>query len=171
MDLTEAVRGRRSVRRYEPTSVPLDTLALLVEAGCWAPTASNMQAWRFVIVTDAERLRKLRMAAPGVMGDPPAVIVICEDSAEATERAGPDGVELSKMDAAMAAFAITLEAYSRQLGSCIVASFSARAVQLVLRLPAGVVPMLIVSVGCSAVTPKAPPRKTQEVVYFETYSG
>ena len=58
MDVSEAIRTRRSVRRYSDAVVERQVLRKLVEAGCWAPTAGNAQTWRFVVVTDSVRMRK-----------------------------------------------------------------------------------------------------------------
>ena len=172
MELNEAIRGRRSVRSYEPRPVPRETLVELVEAGCWAPSAGNLQTWKFVILTDEQKLRKLRMIAPGVIGDPTAAIVVCEDVAESTRRAGPAAAAVvTKMDAAAAAFSITLSAHAAGLGSCLVGSFHAKAVQQLVHLPEDIVPMLIVSIGYPAKTPKAPPRKIEGSYFFEVYNG
>lgn len=59
------IRGRRSIRRYESQSIPHETLARLLEAARWAPSAHNRQPWRFVVITDPRGRRLLadRMAA------------------------------------------------------------------------------------------------------------
>lgn len=57
----EAMRARRSVRRFKPDSVSRDVVTSLVEAAITAPSASNKQPWRFLVVED--RARIARMAA------------------------------------------------------------------------------------------------------------
>ncbi len=56
MDVYDAIRGRRSIRRF--AGVPLDRTVLkqIVEAATWAPSGGNAQTWRFVIVTEPERI-------------------------------------------------------------------------------------------------------------------
>lgn len=54
MELFEAIRSRRSIRRYRPDPVPPDLVTRLLEAACWAPSAHNRQPWRFAVMTDAE---------------------------------------------------------------------------------------------------------------------
>jgi coenzyme F420-0:L-glutamate ligase/coenzyme F420-1:gamma-L-glutamate ligase len=67
------IKGRRSIRRYEPRPVEPATVDALLEAGTWAPSAHNRQPWRFAVLTDAdarerlarrmgERLREARLA-------------------------------------------------------------------------------------------------------------
>ncbi len=170
MEVSEAIRSRRSVRRYLDTPVDRETLYRLVEAGCWAPTADNAQTWRFVVVTDPARMSKLRMVAPGFMGRAPAAIAICQDMAEAERLLGAaDAAALAPMDTAMAALNLMLEAQSAGLGTCVVASFNRGGVQRLLRLPDRVVPLLLVAVGHAKTTPPPPPREVAGVCFFEEY--
>ena len=172
MDVLQAIKGRRSVRKFERRAVAPEVLRQLVETGCWAPSAGNMQTWRFVITTDEKRLGKLRMVSPGLLGEPPAAIVVCQDLATCIERMGEAmAPEVATMDAALAAYAITLAAHAEGLGTCIVASFNKAAVARLLRLPDGVEPLLIVTVGYPARTPAPPRRKTEGVCSLEVYDG
>lgn len=144
----------------------------LVEAGCWAPSAGNMQTWKFVVVTEPARLRKLRMVSPGLIGRPPAVIVVCEDVAESSHRCGEAAARMATMmDAAMAAYAICLQAFADGLGTCLVGSFNAGAVAQLLHLPQGVEAKLVISVGHAVGEPKPPPRRTAGVCFFDHYEG
>ncbi|MEY2475220.1 MAG: hypothetical protein QOG87_535 [Actinomycetota bacterium] len=56
MELREAMRTARAVRRYRPDPVSDDVLARCLEAASWAPSGSNRQGWRFVVLrSDAVR--------------------------------------------------------------------------------------------------------------------
>ncbi|NQT54728.1 MAG: nitroreductase family protein [Desulfobacteraceae bacterium] len=50
MEVKEAIRTRRSVRRYKSTPVPRETVERLLEAANLAPSATNRQPWEFVVV-------------------------------------------------------------------------------------------------------------------------
>ena len=63
MQLDECIKGRRSVRAYEDQPVPKEKIEGVLEAGVWAATGMNKQPWRFIIVTDAELKRRIRVAA------------------------------------------------------------------------------------------------------------
>lgn len=60
MELTEAIRKRRSVRRYREEPVSEELLRELLELACWAPSAENEQPWYFVALTRPEELEKLQ---------------------------------------------------------------------------------------------------------------
>ena len=55
----ELMRTVRAMRRLKPDPVPRELLAQLVQAATWGPSASNVQAYTFVVVTDRDKLRAL----------------------------------------------------------------------------------------------------------------
>jgi len=57
MELDEAIRGRRSIRRYTDRPVPIDLVREVLEAGTWAPSAKNGQQWRFTVLTGEAKKR------------------------------------------------------------------------------------------------------------------
>ena len=59
MELMDAMRDRRSVRRYQDRKVPRELLEELLTAACWAPSAENTQPWYFVALTQPEELEKM----------------------------------------------------------------------------------------------------------------
>jgi nitroreductase len=138
----------------------------------WAPSGGIAQSWRFVVVQDKERIRRLRIVSPGMPGPPPCVIAVCQNVDLAERRGARLGRErLTLFDSAMAAQNIMLAASAVGLGTCVVASFHAGAARDVLKLPAGIEPILLVPVGRAAEAPEAPVRKRKEVAFYETYGG
>lgn len=69
MELTEAIRKRRSVRKYRDEKVPREVLEEILETACWAPSAENAQPWYFVALTSAEALQELRLTMEQVAAD------------------------------------------------------------------------------------------------------
>ncbi len=57
MELTEAIRGRRSCRRFTPEEVPRESLERIVEAATWAPSGKNRQNWRIFVTRGVTRDR------------------------------------------------------------------------------------------------------------------
>ena len=170
MEILNVIQGRRSIRRYRPDPVNLDQLqALVLEAGIWAPSAGNSQSWRFAVVTDPLLLHKIELVSPGLLGSPPALIVICQDLEEAKLKGGSLGPQfLAIADAAMATQNIMLYAHALGLGTCVIASFHREALQAILGLPHSITPFFIVSVGYPEFTPKTPIRK-KDVIWFNEY--
>ncbi|WFE30591.1 nitroreductase family protein [Solwaraspora sp. WMMD791] len=62
-DFADRMAARRSVRDFSAEPVPLDVIDEAVRAAASAPSGANLQPWRFVVVTDPARKRRLRQAA------------------------------------------------------------------------------------------------------------
>jgi len=54
METIEAIRTRRSVREFKDEDVSDSTLEQILEAGRWAPSGLNNQAWRFIVVRNQD---------------------------------------------------------------------------------------------------------------------
>jgi len=172
VELWEAIRGRRSVRAFLDRPVPRETLERLLEAAIWAPSGGNAQTWRFVAITDPVEIRNIKTVSPGLLGDPPAVIAVCQDLVQARAKGGNLGeMFLAPVDAAMATQNLLLAAYAEGLGTCTIASFHRRGVSRLLEIPEGIEPLLLVSVGYPAQTPPAPQRNQEGVFIFGANRG
>ncbi len=172
MKVFEVIKGRRSIRKFEDRSIEKKILHKLVEAGVWAPTGGNSQTWVFIIVTDSDRIRKIKAVSPGILGIPSALVVVCQDKELAYKKGGELGRDISSiMDVAMASQNIMLQAYDEKIGSCPVLSFHKKGVRTLLNIPDWIVPELLISLGYPAESPKPPKRKFGEVCFFEDYKS
>ncbi len=83
----EAAHARRSIRRYTDDPVPADLLTELLEAAGRAPSAFNLQPWRWVVVRDPEVKSRLQAAAYGQaqVGAAPALLVLYTDMKDALD--------------------------------------------------------------------------------------
>lgn len=162
MNVLEAIKGRRSIRKYEYKEIEHQTIVELLEAARWAPSGGNKQPWQFIVVTEKPMIKMLKMASPGFYGDEAAlVLVICLDKERA---AGMDyGVD---MDLGMAAQNVMLAAYALGLGSCAIASFTLQAVIRILDVPDTLEVKLLISIGHPSQTRRTSPRRPlSELVY------
>lgn len=55
MDVMEAIRSRRSVREFTDDDIDDSVIEKIIDAGRWAPSGLNNQAWRFIVVRDPEQ--------------------------------------------------------------------------------------------------------------------
>ena len=134
MDVLDAVKSRKSVRSYLDKSIKKEKLIAVLEAGRLAPSASNRQEWRFVIVRDRETRRKLAEAADGqtFVGEAPVVIVAC---AETDGHIMKCGQPCYPIDVAIALDHITLAAVELGLGTCWIGAFDEKRVKEILGIP------------------------------------
>ena len=104
-----AAESRRSIRKYEAAPIPKDELLDLLRLAARAPSAFNVQSWRFVVVTDPELKQKLAAAAYNQQQivNAPATIVIYSDMESALERMPESmhpGMPQDQRDAGVASF-------------------------------------------------------------------
>ncbi len=167
METVQALTERRSIRKFADRPVDRETLEQLVQAAYAAPTASNLQSWRFVMVTDADLVRKVDLVSPGLSGHPPVILVICSDLEEVARRGSAHSLEYGcMMDAAMAAENLMLRAVDLGLGTCAIKSYNEAAVRKVLCLPDTARIELLVTIGYPEGEPRCPARKPMEEVLF-----
>jgi len=141
---------RYSCRRFLNTPVPPDFLESILEAARWAPSAGNLQPWRFFLVKNREIQRGLAQAAYGqeFVLEAPAVIVVCALPEVSAKKYGERGRSLYCLqDSAAAVQNILLEAVRLGLASCWVGAFQESAAAQVLGLPSGERPVAIVPLG------------------------
>jgi nitroreductase len=83
MQVDEAIRARRAIKWYDPEhQMPEETFLKLMEHAILAPTAFNIQNWRFVRVTDPEQRKAIRAVAwdQAQVTDASELLVLCFDN-------------------------------------------------------------------------------------------
>lgn len=111
VEVYECVRSRVTVRSIKPDPVPDAVVRKLLRAGRWAPSSRNRQPWHFIVVSDAQMLKRLgEIATSGrFIADAPLAIAIVVDDADRPE-----------LDAGRALQQMELVAWDEGLGTCFV---------------------------------------------------
>lgn len=154
MELMEAIRKRYSVRKYQDKPVEEGKLEGILEAARLAPSASNRQEWRFIIVKDAGRRRKLMEAAKGqaFVGQAPVVIACC---AKTDNHIMSCGQPCYPIDVAIAIEHMALKATEEGLGTCWVGAFYEDKAKKVLGIPDDIRVVELLALGYPAVSAPA----------------
>lgn len=134
MDVMEAIRTRKSVRSFLDKPIEDEKFEAILEAARLAPSASNRQEWRFVVVKDKVMREKLAEAAKGqsFVGEAAVVIAAC---AEGVDHVMPCGLLSYPIDVAIALDHITLAAVELGLGTCWIGAFDEAKVKSLLGIP------------------------------------
>ena len=163
MDYYEVIRKRRSIRAYQNRDVEEDKLKRILEAARIAPSAGNIQPWRFVAIRKDEVKQKLKAAyARPWFWTAPVVICACGIMSEAWKRS--DGKTYLDVDVAIAMDHLILAATAEGLGTCWIGAFDPTEVKRILHLPAGIEPIALTPLGYPAESPEPKPRKPWEEV-------
>jgi nitroreductase len=146
MDLYEAIKSRYSVRSYLNKSVEQVKLDRILEAARMAPSGSNRQPWKFVVVRDAETRKKLVRACSDqtFVGQAPVVIAavgLTPDRVMSCEVPG------DPVDVAIALEHVALAATAEGLGTCWIGAFNQGRVRALLGIPADAKVIEVMTLG------------------------
>ncbi len=169
MDVLSAIVSRRSIRSYDVRAVEPDKLERVLEAGRQAPSASNQQPWRIVVVTDLETRKRLAHAARDqkFVGEAPVVLVGC---AITSDRIMSCGQHCYPIDLAICMTTMSLAAVSQGLGTCWIGAFFEDKVKEILGIPPEVRVVQLMPLGYPAEHPAARERKPMsEFAVFEKW--
>jgi len=158
MDVMEAIETRRSVRAFQNRPVEEAKLQAVLEAARLAPSAKNMQEWKFIVVKDPDTRAKLAEAAKGqkFVGEAPVVIAAC---AVETDYIMTCGNPAAFIDLAIAVDHMSLKAVEEGLGSCWIGAFFQDQVKEILGVPKKATVVTLLPLGYPADTPKPKTRK------------
>jgi nitroreductase len=161
MDVFEAIRTRRSIRKYRPELVPEEKLEMILEAARLAPSAGNRQPWRFVVVQNVDRKKALAEVAnnQAFLKDAAAIIVAVGDP-EASAR-------WYEKDTMIALEHMVLAATALGYGTCWIGAFDEDAAKRLLRIPAKMKVVAILPIGVSSEKPAPKPRKELSEIFFK----
>src|SRR3989344_7715175 len=81
MNVFEAIATRRSIRKFTSQDIPMEILGIVLDSGRYAPSAGNIQNWRFIIVKNLDNRQRVAEAAMQQMwiAGAPVIIVICAE--------------------------------------------------------------------------------------------
>ncbi len=134
MDFLKLVKLRRSVRSYLQEDVPQEDVDKVLEAARLAPSAKNIQPWKFIVVKNREKIEALAKACKNqsFVAEAPIVIVAC---------GLPTNAHVGKyqtsqpVDVAIAFDHLTLAAAELGLGTCWLGAFYDEEVKEVVGIP------------------------------------
>jgi len=179
VDAIEAIRSRRSIRKYKDTPVDDKTLETVLEAARLSPSWANTQCWRFVVVSEGSVKAALSDTlasgnpAAGAIRNAPLVIVACAELGKAGFKRGEPMTSKGDwlmFDIGLAMQNLTLAAHSLGLGTVHVGAFDAKQVANILGVPEGYCVVEMTPLGYPDEEPDVRPRKElTEIVYYNKF--
>lgn len=173
METLEAIKKRRSVKKFKPTPIEKGKLAEILEAARLAPSSGNLQNWQFIIIRTPAKKKVIAQACfeQYWMEEAPILIVICSNMDRVRRMFGKRGEALYAIqNCACAAENMMLAATDQELGSCFVSIFEDGDISNALGIPPNIVPLGILAVGYAAEKPDVPVRfQLDNMCFFENY--
>jgi nitroreductase len=165
-EVLNTIKNRRTIRKFKPYAIDDEMLQVILEAGRWAPSFSNLQPWRFIVIRD-QGLKNLldKAARESVLhlgiNEAPVVILVCVD-----RRIDP----LHAIEAGAAATQnMTLAAHSLGLGAGWIGIWGTEAeasIQKIFELPETVRAVSLLPIGVPDESPEGHRKPLAELVQF-----
>ncbi len=168
MTILECIEKRYSCRAYQDKAIEQKKLDQILEAARLAPSAKNIQDWRFVVVTDKEKKRQVVESTnrPEVFAKAGAIIAACSNSSYVMTC----GQAIGPIDIAIALEHISLQATELGLATCWIGSFLPEKVRSVLEIPEDIAIIELMAVGYSVDQPIRTSREALEkIVCYEKW--
>ena len=172
MEYRQLIKERYSVRKFSAEPVKEDALLAILEAARQAPTATNSQPQRILVLRDAAGMKKLKTCTPFTF-DAPMALAVCYNKDEAWLRPY-DSDNSGIVDAAIVGAHIMLAVHDLGLGCTWVGHFDPALFRRAFNLPASIEPVAILPIGHPA--PDAKPahlhwqrRPLAETVVYDSF--
>ena len=176
-----AIQGRRSVRKFDSRPVERETILQCIEAARLAPSAENVQPWRFLILDDPEM--KLSFCSHVFTGifratrwaeKAPVIIVLLADLDIMAHRVAKvvQKIPYYYLDGGIAGEHLVLRAQELGLGSCWIGWFNVKKAEKFLDIPRGMRLCELMALGYPPPDwrPKTKKRKTiDEIVFYNQF--
>lgn len=173
METIEAIKSRRSIRRYSEKPVEFEKITTILEAGTYAPSAGNLQDWRFIIVSEKPLIKQVSeyCIEQYWINTAPVLIIVCANPEKHEMYYGLRGKRLYNVqDCAAAIQNMMLTATDLGLGSCWIGAFEEDKIRSTFGIPTDVRPQAIITIGYTDEIPEEKVIKPiEDVVYFNRY--
>ncbi|MCX8082244.1 MAG: nitroreductase family protein [bacterium] len=161
-EVLKILKERRSIRKYQKKEIPEEIIKDIIDCARFAPTARNIQPWKFVVVKNAPLRNKIAEICDYgkfIAEAPVCIGVFCEDTKYYLE------------DGSAATTYILLAAKAYGLGSCWVAGDKkayADTIRELLNIPASYKLVSLISIGYPEGSISSPTKKSLKEVLYNT---
>ena len=165
MDVLEAIKDRRSIRKYKELSISEEQVRQILEAGRWAPSRGNSQPWKFIVLRNAQGRTDLAEAIPTgkFLAEAPLGIAVVVD---------PKASKHPEQEGAAAIQNMLLVAYALGLGACWISVYGTdceKKAKQILQIPDEEWLLSVVSIGRPAETPEKGRKGLDEITFSDKY--
>lgn len=175
MDVLLAIRNRRSCREYLQRPLEYDKITAVIEAGHYAPSAGNLQDWKYILVTDKHMRETVaeHCMEQHWMAHAPAMIIVCSNEERTEQHYGLRGKRLYSIQSCAAAVEnMLLCAEALGIGACWVGAFDEEQLRDLFNIPQTARPQAIITLGYKATQPTPKELTSMDsCVYFGSYGN
>jgi nitroreductase len=165
MDVLEAIKGRRSISKYTQEPLSGEQVMQILEAARWAPSRGNSQAWKLIVLKNAQGLKDLAEAIPTgkFLAEAPLGIAVVIN---------PKVSKHPEQEGAAAIQNMLLAAHALGLGACWISvrsTDSEEKARQLLQIPDEEWLLSVVAIGHPAETPEKGRKELDEITFTDKY--
>jgi len=169
MDAMNAIFTRRSIRKYTDRQIDSELIKLILKAGMYAPSAKNLQPWKFLIITDRSILNKIPQVHPyaNMIREASVGILVCADlNIQSNKNYCAEDCSASTQNILLAAHAngigaVWLGVYPREK--------RIEGLKELLQLPENILPISLISLGYPDEIKEDPKRYDESKIHYNMW--
>ncbi len=180
--LLRLMQDRRSVRKFLGTPVPREKITACLEAARLAPSAQNVQPWRFIVIDDPKLKHEFSEEVFGGIYYPtkfaahaPVLVLVLSRPDIVASRLGKQvqGVAFHLIDIGIAGEHLVLAAQEQGLGTCWIGWFNPRRARKFFKVPRSYKPVCILAMGFFEKREPRPKNRKEldEIAWFNEFKG
>jgi nitroreductase len=165
MDVLEAIKGRRSIRKYKEAPLTEEQITQILEAGRWAPSRGNNQPWKFIVLKNAQERVDLAEAIPTGK-------FLAEASSGIAVVIDPNASKHPEQDGAAAIQNMLLAAHALGLATCWISVHGTdceEKAKQILQIPDEEWLLSLISIGHPAEAPEKGRKRLDEITFIDKY--
>ena len=182
MELNQILNQRRSIRQFKELPVVKDDIIEILKAGIKAPSAGNLQPWRFIITSNQKQIDKAvdtTYLGADMEGErnqdwirkAKFLIIACIDYKDTVKKYGPDHKKSAIQDVAAAVENMVLKTVDLGLATCWISGFRENELKDVFDVPNNVEILAFLPIGYNDDYQSDPSKKDLSSVLFEDCYG
>ena len=168
MELDRCISTRRSTHKFLDKKISWNKICDILESARYAPSSGNIQNWRFVIVQDPKKIKKISQYCSDQVwiATAPTLIVVCNDESEVKRMYKKRSTLFSIQNCAAAIQNILLKSNSMNIDSCWIGIYNADKIKDMLRIPPEIKIDAIIALGYAEKKEEIPKRIDLENICF-----
>ncbi len=174
MQLENAIKKRKSIRRYSEKKPDWRKIVKAIDAARYAPMAGNLFSLRFILVQDKDKIVRLKQACQqDFVGKAHYIVVVISDMTQVNRSYGNRAEKYGRQQAGAAIENFLLELESQGLATCWTGYFSEEQIKRILEIPENMVVEALFPIGLETKikTKEKPKPDLENILWFDKWKN
>lgn len=164
MKVLDAIKKRRSIRKFKDKEIEESKLRKILNAARWAPSSGNNQPWKFILIKDQTQKEQIAEYAKygAFLPEAPVLVAFLTD---------PEKSHLDRVDGSLASQNFQLAAWALGIGTCWIGTMNREKVKELLNIPQDKHLLTVMPLGYPAEKSDSSRKPLKNIVYAKKYGN